>query len=63
MSQSEQLRCNICGKEVSSSDAKSHASSPSHSSLKQKLEMELEAVKNDSYANDQSVVLQWKESI
>jgi hypothetical protein len=61
--QSEQLRCNICGTEVTSIDAKSHASTPSHSSLKHKLEMELEAVRNGSYANDQSVVLQWKESI
>jgi hypothetical protein len=63
MSQPEQLRCNICATKVSSIDAKSHASTPSHSSLKHRLEKELEAVRNGSYANDRSVILQWKQSV
>jgi hypothetical protein len=63
MTQSEELRCNICGLALISSDAKVHASSPSHISLKQKLEHDLEAVRVEKYANDSSVILQWKNSV
>lgn len=59
----EQLRCNICQVTVSSSQAKQHASTPSHTSLRSKLEEELNAVKKESYKNDSSVVIQWEKSI
>jgi hypothetical protein len=63
MAQSEQLRCNICGLALISSEAKVHASTPSHVTLKKKLEHDLQAVKEESYANDSSVILQWKSSV
>ncbi|HKU48925.1 MAG TPA: hypothetical protein VJP79_03150 [Nitrososphaera sp.] len=64
MSQSsEQLRCNICGLAVSSSDAKVHSSTSLHATRKHELERDLEAVRNEQYANDSSVVLQWKSSV
>lgn len=63
MTESEQLRCNICGLALDSSEAKVHSSSPTHVSLKQKLEHDLAAVKMEQYANDSSVILQWKNSI
>ncbi|HEX2614837.1 MAG TPA: hypothetical protein VHL10_05040 [Nitrososphaera sp.] len=59
----EQLRCNICDIIVSSSQAKQHASTPSHASLKSKLEDDLNAVKKESYNNDSSVVIQWERSV
>ncbi len=59
----EQLRCNICGVTVSSSQAKQHASTPSHMSLRSKLEDDLNSIKNESYKNDSSVVIQWEKSI
>jgi len=59
----EQLRCNICGVIVGSSEAKQHASTPSHASLRSKLEDELDAVKNEAYKNDSSVVIRWERSI
>lgn len=63
MSQLEQLRCNICGLALSSSEAKVHASTSSHTSFKRKLEQDLETVRKEKYANDKSVVLQWENSI
>lgn len=59
----EQLRCNICGVTVSSSQAKQHVSTPSHASLKSKLEDDLDAVKKESYKNDSSVVIRWEKSV
>ena len=63
MSQAEHLRCNICGLALTSIEAKTHASTSSHMSLKRKLEQELETVRKVEYANDRSVILQWENSI
>ena len=63
MSGAEQLRCNICGLKLPSSEAKVHSTLPSHLTLKQKLEHELEAVKEGRYANDNSVIVQWTNSV
>jgi len=63
MSQTEQLRCNICGTKVSSQDAMMHSSTSTHGSFKHKLEKDLEAVRKGRYVNDKSIVLQWKDSI
>ncbi|MGI0037634.1 MAG: hypothetical protein ACRD99_04680 [Nitrososphaera sp.] len=63
MTQAEQLRCNICGLALSSSEANIHASTTSHAALKRKLEQELETVRKGHYANDRSVILQWENSI
>lgn len=63
MHMEEQLRCNICGVIVSSSQAKQHASTSSHASLKSKIEDDLNAVKGESYNNDSSVVIQWERSV
>jgi hypothetical protein len=63
MSQAEQLRCNICGLALFTSEAKVHSSTDSHASLKRRLEQELETVRKESYANDKSVILQWENSI
>ncbi|AFU58487.1 MAG: hypothetical protein QXX64_05380 [Nitrososphaera sp.] len=59
----EQLRCNICGIAVNASQAKLHASTPSHESHRSELEHELEEVRKESYKNDRSVILQWESSI
>jgi len=59
----EQLRCNICGLIVSSSQAKQHASTPAHATLKSKLEDDLNAVKKVAYNNDSSVVIEWEKSV
>ncbi len=63
MSSGEQLRCNICGVVLSSSDAKIHTSAPSHVSSKIKIEQDLEGVRKDHYINDSSVILKWKRSV
>lgn len=63
MSQAENLRCNICGLALTSLEAKTHSSTSSHTSLKRKLEQELESVRKGQYANDRSVILQWENSI
>lgn len=59
----EQLRCNICGVAVSSSQAKQHASTSSHESRRSELEQELKTVRKESYKNDSSVIVQWENSI
>jgi hypothetical protein len=59
----EQLKCNICGITVSTSQAKQHASTSSHESQKSKLEQELKAVRKESYKNDSSVIVQWENSL
>ena len=63
MSEIEQLRCNICGFAVTSGEAKDHASSTAHSSLRKKLEKELDAIKDEEYSGDSSVILRWKSSV
>ena len=63
MSQAEQLRCNICGLALPTSEAKDHSSTSSHASLKRKLELDLESVRKESYGDDKSVILQWENSI
>ena len=63
MAQSELLRCNICGTELSSPEVKTHASTSTHTSKKLKLEQDLEATKHGQYVNDTSVIVQWKESV
>jgi len=59
----EQLKCNICGVTVSTSEAKQHALTSSHESKRSKLEQELSAVKKESYRNDSSVIVQWENSV
>lgn len=63
MAQSEMLRCNVCGTELSSPEVKVHASTTTHTEMKHKLEQDLEATKNGLYLNDTSVIVQWKESV
>lgn len=59
----EQLRCNICEIVVGASQARQHASTPSHESRRSELEQELKAVSKESYNNDSSVVVQWENSV
>lgn len=59
----EQLRCNICGVAVSTSQAKQHASTSSHESRRSELEQKLRAVRKESYKNDSSVIVQWESSV
>jgi hypothetical protein len=59
----EQLRCNICGIMISASQAKQHASTSLHTSLKSKLEHDLNVVSEGSYKNDSSVVILWERSV
>lgn len=59
----EQLRCNICEVAVGSSQAKQHASTSSHESLRSELEQKLSAVRKEKYKNDRSVVVQWENSV
>jgi hypothetical protein len=59
----EQLKCNICGVTVSTSQAKQHASTSSHESKKSELEQELRAVSRESYKNDSSVIGRWENSL
>ena len=47
---------------VSVSQAKQHASTSSHELNKSKLERELNAVRNEDYQNDSSVIVSWKKS-
>jgi hypothetical protein len=63
MHMEEQLRCNICGIVVSSSQAKHHTSTSSHTLLKSKLEEDLDSIKKESYNNDISVIIQWERSV
>jgi hypothetical protein len=59
----EQVKCNICsGTVVNTSQAKQHASTPSHEFNKSKLEQELSAVRIKNYQNDISVITSWKEA-
>ena len=59
----EQLKCNICGGiMVSVSQAKQHASTPSHELNKSKLERELNTVRIQNYQNDSSVIVSWRKS-
>ena len=63
VAEEEQLKCNICGGiMVSVSQAKQHASTSSHELNKSKLERELNAVRNEDYQNDNSVIVSWKKS-
>lgn len=60
----EQLKCNICGVTVSASQSKQHALSSSHDSRRSELEQKLEAIRKESYKDDDSsVIFQWKSSI
>jgi hypothetical protein len=59
----EQLKCNICGGiTLSVSQAKQHASAPSHELNKSKLEQELNAVRIEDHQNDSSLIISWKKS-
>jgi hypothetical protein len=58
----QQLLCNICGIVVSASQAKQHASTFSHELHKSALEQELNAVRNENYQNEASVVVSWQRS-
>lgn len=58
-----QVRCNICGVMVGDGEAKDHASTPSHASLRSKLEQDLRQMSSENYSDDSSVVLQWSKSI
>ena len=57
------LSCNICELTLDSSQANQHALTPSHASLKLKLEDALNAMKEEAYMNDSSVVDYWKKSL
>ena len=59
----EQLKCNICGVIVSSNEVKEHAATALHSSLRSKLESDLDAKRKERYSNDSSVILQWSSSV
>ncbi|MEM3159865.1 MAG: hypothetical protein QXJ74_03690 [Nitrososphaera sp.] len=58
----EKLRCNICNRKVEMSEAKDHAATKQHATLKSKLEHDLGATRQKEYAQDTSVVLQWSKS-
>lgn len=58
----EQLKCNVCGVAVRASEAEQHAATSSHESRRAKLEQELMAVRNESYKNDSSVIVEWENS-
>jgi hypothetical protein len=59
----EELKCNICGVAVTSSQAKQHASTSSHESCRSELEQELGEVEQGSYKNDSSVIFYWESSL
>lgn len=59
----EQLRCNICEVSVSSSQAKDHASTPSHESRRSQLEQWIKDVRKAKYTDDNSVIVMWENSI
>lgn len=59
----EQLKCNICGVQVSTLEAKQHAATSSHESHRAELEQKLDEVRKESYKNDISVIFQWERSI
>lgn len=59
----DQLRCNICGVTVSSSQAKQHASTSNHGSRRIELEQELKTIRKENYKNDSSVIVQWESSL
>jgi len=59
----EQLRCNICEVIVSSSQAKIHASTPSHESRRSQLEQGIKDVRKAKYTDDSSVIVVWENSI
>jgi hypothetical protein len=59
----EQLRCNICGVVVSTSQANQHASTSTHESRKSELEQELKATRKDNNKNDSSVIVLWENSL
>jgi hypothetical protein len=59
----EQLRCNICEVIVSVSQAKGHASTPSHESRRSQLEQELKDIRKANYTDDSSVIVVWENSI
>ncbi|HEY7734895.1 MAG TPA: hypothetical protein VIB07_08895 [Nitrososphaera sp.] len=63
MASTEQLRCNICGLPLASSQASKHAATSSHASLKSKLVGDLEKVGRARYDADSSVILRWKDSL
>jgi predicted DCC family thiol-disulfide oxidoreductase YuxK len=58
----EKLRCNVCNREVELAEAKDHAATKQHATLKSKLEHDLSVTKQKDYAHDVSVVLQWSKS-
>jgi hypothetical protein len=60
--ENQQLLCNICGIVINSSQAKQHASTSSHKLYKSMLEQELNAIRKESYQNDESVVVSWEKS-
>ena len=59
----EQLRCNICGVAVSTTQAMQHASTSSHESHRSELEQELKAIRKVSSKNDSSVIVRWENSL
>jgi hypothetical protein len=62
VAENQQLMCNICGIVVKSSEAKQHASTSSHELHKSMLEQELNAIREEKYQNDESVVVSWEKS-
>lgn len=58
----EKLRCNICGQEVDVAEAKDHAATKQHATVKSKLENDLSATRQKEYSQDVSVILQWSKS-
>ena len=58
----EKLRCNICNREIELAEAKDHAATKEHATLKTKLEHDLSTMRQKEYAQDASVVLQWSKS-
>lgn len=59
----EQLKCNICNVMIYASQADQHISTLSHTTSKSRLEQDLNAVKEECYKNDRSVVILWEKSI
>jgi hypothetical protein len=63
MTTEEQVQCNICGGiKLNVSQAKQHASTPSHELNKSKLVLGLGLVRTENYQNDISVIMSWKQT-
>jgi hypothetical protein len=59
----EHIKCNICNIMIKANQAIQHVSTFSHTASKSKLEEDLDAIKEELYNNDSSVIIRWQRSI